>query len=156
MPTYKFSINEDKYVNWNSYTLRLTNSYTLYHFYLTFYLLFFFRLKTFSLTLHPPFFFFRLKTYTIRGSNNFLGSIFCKFVFSFLFFSFLYDWLSLSSYLPWQMKSQGWTLPKSERKKKKKGNMIWDSMFLSAFVTIIIKLKKNIIYLMYHANGYPI
>ena len=142
MPTYKFSINEDKYVNWNSYTLRLTNSYTLYHFYLTFYLLFFFRLKTFSLTLHPPFFFFRLKTYTIRGSNNFSGSIICKFVFSFLFFSL---WLTVFEFLPAmanEITRVNFTKIWKE-KKKKKGNMIWDSMFLSTFVTIIIKLKKK-------------
>ena len=142
MPTYKFSTNEDKYVNWNSYTLRLTNSYTLYHFYLTFYLLFFFRLKTFSLTLHPPFFFFRLKTYTIRGSNNFSGTIFCKFVFSFLFFSL---WLTVFEFLPAmanEITRVNFTKIWKE-KKKKKGNMIWDSMFLSAFVTIIIKLKKK-------------
>ena len=49
---------------------------------------------------------------------------------------------------------EGWTLPKFE-KRKNKGNMIWDYMFLSAFVTIIIK-KKKIIYLIYHLNGYPI
>ena len=121
MPTYKFSTNEDKYVNWNSYTLRLTNSYTLYHFYLTFYLLFFFRLKTFSLTLHPPFFFFRLKTYTIRGSNNFSGSIFCKFVFSFLFFSFLFFMIDclwvLTCHGKWNHKGELYQNLKGKKKK---------------------------------------
>ena len=61
----------------------------------TFYLSFFFRLKTFSLALHPSFFFFKLKTFIVRSSNKFSGSIFWKFLF--VFFSFVYDWLSLSS-----------------------------------------------------------
>ena len=43
-------------------------------FYLTFYLSFFFKLKTFNLALHPPFFFFRLKTFTVKGSNKFSSS----------------------------------------------------------------------------------
>ena len=40
----------------------------------SFYLSFFFKLKTFNLALHPPFFFFRLKTFTIKGSNKFSSS----------------------------------------------------------------------------------
>ena len=40
----------------------------------SFYLSFFFKLKTFNLALHPPFFFFRLKTFTIKGSNKFSNS----------------------------------------------------------------------------------
>ena len=61
----------------------------------SFYLSFLFKLKTFSLALHPPFFFFRLKTFIVRASNKFSGSIFCKLLF--VFFSFVYYWLSLSS-----------------------------------------------------------